>query len=475
MGAPRKISCNQRLPKCQRGAVTKDSWAFQSLVSPTIVRERVGTMTNPYASLLRTVWRHAGPYRGRLAFLYGLYVIVNLLALARPAVYGWFVDRIQRDAGHVVSTTWYYAAIYMALSLVGWAIHGPSRVAEQKLAFDVSLKFLRERYHQTLHLPLRWHQDHHSGATINRLRKSYEALRTFLSDGFSYLFLPVRIAFSLLAILYLSPLLGLLGLAMTAITVFVIVRFDRVLVPAQHDINEREHSLSANLSDSLSNIVTVITLRLERSMERGLVAQAQKIFGPFRRWSQLNEWKWCTAENTVALTYVLIVVGYVYQHWHSGRVFYVGGMVALIGYVSQYASDFQGITWQYATMVRQSTDIDSARDIEAGYLDRHRPDAPPDLPRGWHTLHVSGLSYAHRDGEGASLEDIELTLTRGRRVATGRRKWLWQEHVAGAAAWPLRAEAGLLGDGRRQVLRARVAQRDHHAVSAGAGDLREHD
>ena len=374
-------------------------------------------MTNPYASLLRTVWRHAGPYRGRLAFLYGLYVIVNLLALARPAVYGWFVDRIQRDAGHVVSTTWYYAAIYMALSLVGWAIHGPSRVAEQKLAFDVSLKFLRERYHQTLHLPLRWHQDHHSGATINRLRKSYEALRTFLSDGFGYLFLPVRIAFSLLAILYLAPRLGLLGLAMTAVTVIVIVRFDRVLIPTQHDINEREHSLSANLSDSLSNIVTVITLRLERSMERGLVTQAQKIFGPFRRWSHLNEWKWCTAENTVALTYVLIVVGYVYQYWHSGRVFYVGGMVALIGYVSQYASDFQGITWQYATMVRQSTDIDSARDIEAGYLDRHRPDAPPDLPRGWHTLHVSGLSYAHRDGEGASLEDIELTLTRGRRVA----------------------------------------------------------
>jgi ABC-type multidrug transport system fused ATPase/permease subunit len=99
----------------------------------------------------------------------------------------------------------------------------------------------------------------------------------------------------LLAILYWSPLLGLLGLAMTAVTVIVIVRFDRVLIPAQHDINEREHSLSANLSDSLSNIVTVITLRLERSMERGLVTQAQRIFGPFRRWSQLNEWKWCTA------------------------------------------------------------------------------------------------------------------------------------------------------------------------------------
>ena len=57
-------------------------------------------MTNPYARLLRTAWRHAGPYRGRLALLYGLYVIVNLLALARPAVYGWFVDRIQRDADH---------------------------------------------------------------------------------------------------------------------------------------------------------------------------------------------------------------------------------------------------------------------------------------------------------------------------------------------------------------------------------------
>lgn len=381
------------------------------------VAEATGSMSNPYLNLTRIAWNHAGPYRGRLVLIYGLTVITNLGVLARPAVYGWFIDRIQRDGAHVVSTTWYYAAIYLAMFLAGWAIHGPCRVAEQKLAFDVSLKFLRERYHQALQLPLRWHQDHHSGGTVNRLRKSYEALRSFLSDGCGYLFTPVRMVFSLLAMLYFSPLFGLLGLAMTVATVAVIVQFDRGLISAQIDINEREHSLSANLFDSLSNIVTVITLRLERSMENGLAQQALAIFAPFRRWCKLNEWKWFTAENIVALTYVAIVVGYVYQSWRSGSAFYVGRMVTLIGYVTQFANDFQGIAGQYATIVRQSTDIESAGDIEAQYVNNHRPDAPPALPRGWRTLRVSGLCYTHRDGDGAGLENIELVLTRGQRVA----------------------------------------------------------
>ena len=367
--------------------------------------------------MLRVAWRHAGRLRGRLLSLYLLFALSTLISAAQPAVYGWFIDRIQRDPEQVLRTTWVYGGIYLAITLLAWAIHGPCRVAEQKLAFDVSLHYLQRRYHETLHLPLRWHQDHHSGATINRIRKGYEALRGFLSNGFEYAFLPFKLAISLAAMIYFSPLFGFIGLAMTVLTFVVIVRFDRPLVVAQDAVNEREHSLAATMFDSLSNIVTVITLRLERSMERGLLAKAMAILPPFRYWSTLNEWKWWTAENIVALTYAIIVVGYVRQHWQTGQMFPVGGLVALVGYVNQYAGNFQSMTWQYSAMVHFHTDVEGASGIESQYAAHHRPDAPPALPAGWRGCDIRHIDYAHRPSEEFGLQGVNLELARGRKIA----------------------------------------------------------
>jgi hypothetical protein len=45
---------------------------------------------------------------------------------------------------------------------------------------------------------------------------------------------------------------------MAGLTVWMTVRFDRPLIPMQHEVNELEHALSANMFDALSNILTVI-------------------------------------------------------------------------------------------------------------------------------------------------------------------------------------------------------------------------
>ena len=46
---------------------------------------------------------------------------------------------------------------------------------------------MMELYDQALHLPVKWHQDHHSGVIISRIRKAYEALKDFFQNGFMYI------------------------------------------------------------------------------------------------------------------------------------------------------------------------------------------------------------------------------------------------------------------------------------------------
>ena len=304
-------------------------------------------MRNPYLSLLATAWKYARQEKKRFVGVYSLFVLANITIALNPLLYGWFVNSLQQENAPVLETAWLFAAAYLGLKLLEWAFHGPARIMERELAFSLSRNFLDELYHQVLHLPVKWHQDHHSGSTINRIRKAYEALKEFFQHGFVYLQMLGKFGFSLLAMLYFSPLFGAMGMLIGAFTVWVIFRFDRPFVKALREQNEREHALSSSLFDSLSNIITVITLRLEKQMQAGLLKKVEAIFPPFRQQIRVNEWKWFVASLLVALIYVVVVVGYVYQHWVPGETFLIGGLVTLLAYVTQFTSVFYDIAYQY--------------------------------------------------------------------------------------------------------------------------------
>ncbi len=380
-------------------------------------------MANPYLSLLRTAWRHARHERRRFAGIYLMFVGANLVAAANPILYGWFIDRLQRrGADTTMHDAVLYAGAFFGLKLLEWGFHGPARIMERELAFNLSRNFLQERYRQALHLPVKWHQDHHSGATINRIRKAYEALKHFFDGGFMYIHALSKLAFSLAAMLYFSPVFGGVGVGLGLVTIWVIFHFDKPLIRTQEEMNEREHTISAALFDSLSNIMTVIALRLEKTMETSLMSRVAELWPAFRANALVNEWKWFFADLLVALTYGVITVGYVYQNWEPGEVFFVGGLVTLLGYVTQFTSVFHDMAWQYNQIVQYNTDVETAKDIEGAYASHHRPDTIHELPANWRTISIGGLSFSHREVyDGArgpqSLHGIALQLERGKRVA----------------------------------------------------------
>lgn len=379
-------------------------------------------MKNPYFSLLRTAWQYARQQKKRYVFVYSLFVLANVVSAANPLLYGWFVEALQKEGMGVIHNTWLYVGGYLGLMLLEWVFHGPARIMERKLAFNLSRNFLDERYHQILHLPVKWHQDHHSGATINRIRKAYEALKDFFQNGFMFLHTFSKFIFSFVAILYFSPLYGFIGVLLGIFTVWVILKFDKPFIKALDETNEKEHVVSSTLFDSLSNIITVITLRLEKRMENSLMAKVGEVFPPFRRTVVINEWKWFVAYVLIGVIYVIVTLGYVYQHWSPGQVFLVGGLVTLLGYVNQFTSVFQDVAWQYTEIMRYNTDVETARSISDAYAQQHRPETTETLPKNWQQIDIEGLSFSHQDvylaeKQAHSLHDLTIRLERGKRMA----------------------------------------------------------
>jgi ATP-binding cassette, subfamily B, bacterial len=379
-------------------------------------------MSNPYINLLSISWRYAREEKRRYLLVYSAFTCTNLISATRPWLYGWFINALQRDGLKVLYYAWIYAGIYLGLNLLEWMIHGPARVAERSLAFNLSRNYLMETYHQTLQLPVKWHQDNHSGAIINRIRKAYEALKHFFQEGFMFFHSFAKFIFSFAAMLYFSPLFGAIGAILGAITIWLIFQFDKPLIKNLNATNEKEHVVSATLFDSLSNINTVITLRLEKQMEKSLLQKVQDVFQPFRKNVVINEWKWFTADMLVALVYCVITVGYVLQNWNPEKVFLIGGLVTLLAYVQQFTSVFHDIAWQYNQIIQYNNDVEAARPIKDAYVTQHRAETDTELSGHWQKIDIARLNYSHNqnytvDNKAHSLHDIHIKLEKGKRIA----------------------------------------------------------
>jgi ABC-type multidrug transport system fused ATPase/permease subunit len=381
------------------------------------------TIKNPYLDLLSIAWKYTVHQRGRYLLVYAMFMCSNIAMACYPILWGVFVNAIQIQGTDVLKSAWIYALAYLGLRLIDWSFHGPARLMERELAFNMSRNFLQEMYHKVLHLPVTWHQDHHSGATINRIRKSYEALRDFFQRGFEYLQAFFKFIFSFAAMIYFVPAFGLLAAFMGFWVVWIILRFDRPYIKTQAEVNDREHVVSSTLFDSLSNIVTVITLRLEQRMESGLMRKVMDILPPFKKNVAVNEWKWFVTEMMVGLIYGIILIGYIWQNWKPGETFLLGGLVMLIGYVERFASVFHSVAYLYTDVVRYRTDIRAADPILEAWKAVHASDATVSLPSDWNTIEVRHLNFTHKretavNGQSIpGLHDIHLQLHRGQRIA----------------------------------------------------------
>jgi ABC-type multidrug transport system fused ATPase/permease subunit len=237
-----------------------------------------------------------------------------------------------------------------------------------------------------------------------------------------YVYAIMKFVVSVGAMLYFIPFYGTIAVGLGLLNILIIRKFDRPFVKALNEVNEKEHVVSATLFDSLSNIMTVITLRLERSMETGLMNKVRAIFSPFRRSFVINEWKWFVAEMIIVLIYGLIAFGYVYQKWIPGTLFPIGGLAALLLYVNQFCSVFQDIAWQYTEIVQYNTNVQTAAAISDAYAKQHRADRSDGLPENWSAITLRKVNFSHKPtydaGQHAqSLHDLHLTIRRGRRIA----------------------------------------------------------
>ncbi|HMN79602.1 MAG TPA: ABC transporter ATP-binding protein, partial [Burkholderiaceae bacterium] len=414
--------------------------------------------------LYRALWRNAEGKR-HLIFASGLLLIAaESIKLSVPWLAAQAINALQTRGLQGVRPAAGWAVLIFVASVVGWMLHGPGRVLERNVAMRVRERLSDTMVGRLLHLPLAWHEQHHSGESVHRLNQSTHALYDFAQSQFIYLQNVVNLVGPLLALVLISRQTGAAAIVGYGLIMLLIVRFDRTMMRLAQQENAAERRLQAAQVDSLGNIVSILALRLQAFARDELRARLVAIFGPLRRAIVLNEAKWCSVDLLNTAMWCSLVALYVWlaqrQAEEAGGALLLGGLFMVHQYTQQAGGVVTAIAAHYQSFARHRADFASAEPIvEAAVALDAGTVGQPAVAQDWRLIELTDLTFTHprQRGERPTLDHLSLTLGRGRRIALVGESGSGKSSLLRVLAGLYDAQAGRLAIDGREAPRAATA------------------
>lgn len=376
-------------------------------------------MKNPYLNLIHQVWTYGKQWRPIIVGYYFAFILGQGILSVTPYTFGRAIDVLQSFSPERLPEVIYWLGMGVVFILIFWAFHGPARIIERHTALKIQQHFRLTLYQELTRLPLKWHQDHHSGNVLTRISRASTSLYKFAESQFIYIESIVRFTISMAFLLWISVPVGVASLVSAIGIMSLILLFDKKLIPLYAAENEVENKVGAVLYDYVSNMTTVLTLRLGERTHNNLRTRILAIWPFFRREANLNEIKWFLMWISFGTIQALILIGYIVYSLQTTGTVMIGLVVMIARYLWDLNSVYQELSIHYGEIVHMETDVRGIDNI----LDDIRQLAH--LPKGaatarhWHKMSIANLSFHHAPGEtrGQVFDDISFHINRGEKIA----------------------------------------------------------
>jgi ABC-type multidrug transport system fused ATPase/permease subunit len=366
------------------------------------------------------MWRFSRGHR-RVVLLYtAMFVIAGTTTLIGfPWVWSRVIDVVQKEGINPASLhhLLWLLVVPIVIQVVFWSIHGPARVLERINAFRVRANYRKYLLQGIMTLPLEWHASHHSGDSIDKVEKGATALYEFSATSFEIVYALVQFAGSFAVLAYFSRTSAFGMAAMVALTIFIVMYFDRILVKQYQELNHAENSVSESVFDAISNISTIITLRVEKLVFNAICHKVDSPLALFRRNNALNETKWFLTNMCASLTTAMVLAAYFFSHLHDPQGVLAGNVYLLINYLDKLGTFFFKFTAMYGDILQRRAKVTNAEELSTDF--REESFASHILPADWQSLAMEGLTFSYDSSARGRrhLADIHLEIKRGQRIA----------------------------------------------------------
>ncbi|MCR4327542.1 MAG: ABC transporter ATP-binding protein/permease [Nanoarchaeota archaeon] len=377
-------------------------------------------MSHPIINIVKTEWGYLGK-RKRLFLLYvSLFVIAGIIDLATPYILGTIFNSIQQSitSKEELSGLAKNIMLLLLVTVVFWIFHGFARVLETSTGFHVKKNYVNDKIRILLKLPVKWHKDNHSGDTIDKINRASGALEDFSSHmTFQIIYGIISFLGSLIILIIIDWKIGAFAFVFSMITLFIISRVDKRLNKKYQELNVYSNKTSAAIFDYLSNIITLITLRLKKTVSEEINAKQAAGYPTFKSSSITNELKWGFASVTIKVMVVAILIYRAYSEFDLTGTILVGTLYMVYGYLDNVGNTFYKFAELYGEIIRSNARLVGADPIDNEYKKLECP-KPKNLPKKWKEIIFRNVSFKYdRDGKLNHINNINFSLKRKQKIA----------------------------------------------------------
>jgi len=384
-------------------------------------RSRIGKeKRNPLFYLFGKTWQYSSGNRKNIALYWSLFIVGNaFLLIFHPLVMAKVIDVIQKEGVSRNNIVFLFELLSLTLVLdfLFWVFHGPARVIERSNGFKAKANYRKHLLKGVMTLPLDWHSDHHSGDTIDKIEKGTVALYAFSVDSFEVIASVVQLIVSYAMLTYFSRPAALIVLVMIGITVWITTRFDKFLISDYKELNRAENHISESVYDAISNITTVVILRVERLVFEAIGKKIDKPFELFKKNSVRNETKWFLTNMCCTVMTILVLAVYFIQHMSSIQGILIGNVYLLFRYLDKISELFFRFCGMYGDILQRKAKVMNSEILTSDFRQENFTNHV--LPENWETIKVDNLNFSYQNGGSVELhlKDVSLTVNRKERIA----------------------------------------------------------
>lgn len=376
-------------------------------------------MSNPYFDLVRSVWQHGKSWRHIIIGYYVMQALAQICLSFNPYIFGRTIDTLQNfSAGRLWEVIFWLGAGFTTLFLYS-ALHGPARIQERYVALKIQQKFKIGLYEKITQLPLKWHQEHHSGNTISRINRATRALYMFAVDQFIYIQIIIKFFISVSFLLWISIPFGICCILTCTVAIAIVILFDRKLIPVYDEQNEIDNRVSGILFDYVSNMTTVLTLSLRKLTASNLYQRMISVWPFYRKDVILNEVKWFSIGMLLTSMQSIMLISYIIYTLNTTGTIMIGVVIILFRYQGELNDVFYSVSSLYSQVVHLDRDIKGLQPILDDIEKYSNKRLDRNLPHDWQKIEISDLSFQHEQNihHREIFKNINFTIKRGEKIA----------------------------------------------------------
>ena len=354
------------------------------------------------------------PHRRAIGLLLGLSLGASLLALAQPWLVKTLIDEglLAKD----YQTLWHMAATMIAAGLLGTVLAGVNRYLHTRLSGRILFALRDDLYRHLQQLSPTFYGRRRIGDILSRLDGDVAEIQRFAVDSlFSAVSAVIGLVGAVVLMLMLSWQLSLLLALLVPIEVLWLRWMRRKVEREVRNLRERSADVSSFLVETLP-AMKFIQASGQQGREAGRLDQLGQ--GYMRQLLNVQVTEFFTQAIPGTLTSWCRACAFLVGGWWVIQgTWQLGALIAFSTYMGMAVGPVQSLLGLYVAVQRMAVSLGRVMELKQEAVAVRPAANPQPVPDGPGELRLEGVSFAHEGRQGAVLNDVQVCVPGGLKVA----------------------------------------------------------